>query len=84
MTIFNTLISALQLKDFQSSNSPLMVFDCSFDLAKPSLGYEQYLESHIVGAVYANLDTDLSAKITLLPQAAVVTPYQVLHNLRHG
>jgi len=38
-----------------------MVFDCSFDLQQPQAGHQQYLEAHIPGAVYANLDTALSA-----------------------
>jgi thiosulfate/3-mercaptopyruvate sulfurtransferase len=59
---FNTLISVQELQTLQASQQPLMIFDCSFDLAKPEAGYAQYLESHIAGAVYANLDTDLSAK----------------------
>ena len=37
-----------------------MVFDCSFDLMNPAAGEEQYRKAHIPGAVYANLDTDLS------------------------
>jgi len=59
---FNTLISVQELQALQASQQPLMIFDCSFDLAKPEAGYAQYLESHIAGAVYANLDSDLSAK----------------------
>ena len=59
---FSTLISVQELQVLQTSNQPHMIFDCSFDLAKPEAGYAQYLESHIAGAVYANLDTDLSAK----------------------
>ncbi len=59
---FNTLISVPELQALQASNQPLMIFDCSFDLAKPEAGYAQYLEAHIAGAIYANLDTDLSAK----------------------
>ncbi len=59
---FTTLISAPELKTLQASKAPLMVFDCSFDLMNPNAGYESYLTSHITGAVYANLDTDLSAK----------------------
>lgn len=39
-----------------------MVLDCSFDLANPSAGRQQYLESHIAGAVYADLDQHLSAR----------------------
>lgn len=58
----NTLISIRELQALQASSKPLMVFDCSFDLTKPEQGSQQYLESHIAGAVYASLDTDLSAK----------------------
>ena len=60
--MFTTLISVPQLQALQTSNQPHMIFDCSFDLTKPEAGYAQYLESHIAGAVYANLDTNLSAK----------------------
>ena len=59
---FNTLISVPELLALQASNQPHMIFDCSFDLANPGAGYAQYLESHIAGAVYTNLDADLSAK----------------------
>ncbi len=59
---FSTLISVQELQALQTSNQPHMIFDCSFDLAKPEAGYAQYLESHIAGAVYANLDTNLSVK----------------------
>ena len=59
---FNMLISVQELQALQASHQPLMIFDCSFDLAKPEAGYAQYMESHVAGAIYANLDTDLSAK----------------------
>ena len=60
--MYTTLISAEQLQALQQSGQPLMVFDCSFDLMQPEAGHHQYLASHIAGAVYANLDTALSAK----------------------
>ncbi|HYF42084.1 MAG TPA: sulfurtransferase [Ramlibacter sp.] len=44
----------------QGSGTPLMVFDCSFDLMNPAAGEEHYRKAHIPGAVYANLDTALS------------------------
>ncbi|CAM3846421.1 sulfurtransferase [Paracidovorax anthurii] len=59
---YTTLISATELKALRASGAPLMVFDCSFDLSQPSRGAQQYLESHIPGAVYAHLDEALSAK----------------------
>ena len=58
--MYTTLISASELMDLQRSGTPLMIFDCSFDLMNPAAGEEQYRKAHIPGAVYANLDTDLS------------------------
>ena len=59
---FTTLISCAQLQALQASSQPVMVFDCSFDLVQPSAGLQQYLQSHIAGAVYADLDHHLSAR----------------------
>ncbi|WCM86954.1 sulfurtransferase [Acidovorax sp. NCPPB 3576] len=59
---YTTLISAAELRSLTESGAPLMVFDCTFDLMQPSLGEQQYRESHIPGALYAHLDRDLSAK----------------------
>ena len=59
---FPLLISAVQLQNLQASGRPLMVFDCSFDLAQPSAGMAQYQEAHIPGALYADLDKHLSAR----------------------
>jgi len=59
---FPLLISAVQLQSLQASGRPLMVFDCSFDLAQPSAGMAQYQEAHIPGAIYADLDKHLSAR----------------------
>jgi len=58
--MYTTLISAEQLMALQGSGTPLMVFDCSFDLMNPAAGEEHYRKAHIPGAVYANLDTALS------------------------
>ena len=55
------LISAEQLQDLIASGAPVMVFDCSFELMKPEAGDQQYLDSHIPGAVRANLDQHMSA-----------------------
>lgn len=60
--MYTTLISVAQLKNLLESKERVMVFDCSFDLMQPHLGAQQYEAAHIPGAVYANLDTDLSAK----------------------
>ena len=61
--MYSTLISVEQLNNFsKSSDKPLMIFDCTFDLMKPELGQQQFDESHISGAVYVNLDKNLSSK----------------------
>ncbi|NPC55499.1 sulfurtransferase [Caenimonas soli] len=65
--MYSTLISVDQLKSLQASGAPLMIFDCSFDLMNPAAGEEQYRKAHIPGAVYANLDTDLSDKGVIDP-----------------
>lgn len=62
MTTYTTLISAPDLQSLIASGAPLMVFDCSFDLAHPGAGAAQYADVHIPGAVYADLNNDLSAK----------------------
>lgn len=58
---YTHLISARQLQTAVRSPSPPLIFDCSFDLTKPSAGKELYLGTHISGAVYADLETALSA-----------------------
>ena len=62
MSKYQTLISVEELMALQRGNALQMLFDCSFDLMKPEAGVSQYRDLHIAGAVYANLDTDLSAK----------------------
>ncbi|MBQ0130862.1 MAG: sulfurtransferase, partial [Comamonas sp.] len=59
---FTTLISCAQLQALQARGKPVMVFDCSFDLVQASAGQQQYLQSHIAGAVHADLDQHLSAR----------------------
>lgn len=57
-----TLISAEQLKHMIHDHQPLMVFDCSFNLADPKEGNTQYEQLRVAGAVRADLDQHLSAK----------------------
>jgi thiosulfate/3-mercaptopyruvate sulfurtransferase len=65
--MYTMLVSTEELKALQSSGTPLMVFDCSFDLMNPAAGEEQYRQAHIPGAVYAHLDNALSDKGTVDP-----------------
>ena len=60
--MYTLLISAEQLMALQAAKARLMVFDCTFDLMDPTSGEKQYLQSHIPGAVYADLDHALSDK----------------------
>jgi thiosulfate/3-mercaptopyruvate sulfurtransferase len=41
----------------------VIVIDCRFQLTAPDWGYQQYLDSHIAGADYLDLDRDLSGAI---------------------
>ncbi|HKB55201.1 MAG TPA: rhodanese-like domain-containing protein, partial [Ramlibacter sp.] len=65
--MYTTLISVDELNRLQASGARLMIFDCSFDLMNPAAGEEAYHIAHIPGAVYANLDTDLSDPGTIEP-----------------
>lgn len=42
----------------------LRLFDCRFDLARPDYGRMAYLDEHLPGAMYADLNSDLSAPAT--------------------
>lgn len=41
----------------------LVIVDCRFDLSDPEAGYGAYLKGHIPGAIYLDLDKDLSGKV---------------------
>jgi thiosulfate/3-mercaptopyruvate sulfurtransferase len=58
--MYTTLISAEQLRDLLAAKARLMVFDCSFELMDHAAGEKQYLQAHIPGAVYADLEHALS------------------------
>ncbi|CAM5790584.1 sulfurtransferase [Ottowia pentelensis] len=66
--MFTHLISVDQLQALQASGAPLMVFDCSFDLADPAKADAMFAQQRIAGSVQAHLDRDLSAHA---PQDAV-------------
>ena len=58
-----TLIAAEALASLLG-DARLRVFDCRFDLARPAYGRAAYGEEHLPGAVFADLNTDLSAPAT--------------------
>jgi thiosulfate/3-mercaptopyruvate sulfurtransferase len=45
-------------------DSALRIFDCRFDLARPEAGRAHYDDEHLPGAVYADLNRDLSVAPT--------------------
>ena len=59
---FHTLISVDSLQKLLGEPR-LAVVDCRFDLMNPGAGRQAYLEAHIPGARYADLNQDLSAPV---------------------
>lgn len=57
------LIDAQALRRRLSQEAPPVVIDCRFDLADPNLGHQQFTEGHIPGALYADLNQDLSGTV---------------------
>lgn len=58
---YHPLISAAQLHALQQSDQPVMVFDCSYDLAEPTAGQQQFAQAHIPGSRHADLHDHLSS-----------------------
>ncbi len=60
-----TLISAKELAALiQGGSHDCIVLDCRFDLANPAAGANQFVQAHIPGAQYIDLESDLSAPKT--------------------
>jgi thiosulfate/3-mercaptopyruvate sulfurtransferase len=60
---YTTLIDSATLSSLLTSPQ-VAVVDCRFDLANPAAGTTAYRQAHIPGAVYADLDRDLSGPKT--------------------
>ena len=56
------IISATDLQALIASDADVRILDTSFHLDNTSLGRAQFEACHIAGAIYADLDQDLSAK----------------------
>lgn len=56
------LITANQLEEIMNSGEEVLLCDCRFDLVDPLIGKKSYEESHLPGAIYVDLDKDLSGK----------------------
>lgn len=60
---YRTLIPAESLQALLGA-ARLCLFDCRFDLARPDDGRARYEDEHVPGAIYADLNRDLSATPT--------------------
>ena len=60
----NPIITANQLEELINEGSDILICDCRFDLTNAKAGYEMYKTAHITGAIYVNVDQDLSGKKT--------------------
>lgn len=49
--------------EMKRENKKLVIVDTRFNLSEPEEGYKHYLEGHLPGAVYVDLEKHLSAKI---------------------
>ncbi len=58
------LITANQLEEIINSGENVLLCDCHFDLVDTQAGKKAYEESHIPGAIYVDLDQDLSGPKT--------------------
>ncbi|MFZ3139202.1 sulfurtransferase [Polaromonas sp.] len=70
---YTTLISAAQLQALMKSGQPLRIFDCTFELMQPHAGEQHYQAAHIPGAIYADLETALSARHGMPGAHGVIT-----------
>lgn len=63
MKSFTTFIDPINLGKIMG-NLNLVIIDCRFDLLNPDWGHQDYMKNHIPNALYADLEMDLSGKIT--------------------
>ena len=61
-TTYQTIISPYQLLT-HLGDPGWVILDARFSLASPSQGRADYLAAHIPGAIYVNLDEDLSGPV---------------------
>ena len=58
------LITPNPLEELVNTGADILICDCRFDLTNPQAGREAYNAGHILGAIYVDLDRDLSAAKT--------------------
>ena len=57
---YETLISVNELRALLGAGEPVLLLDCEFELGKPDVGLERYMQGHLPSARYAHLDEDLA------------------------
>lgn len=62
MAVLDNLVSPTWLKEHLEAPD-LVIIDCRFALADPGQGHQQYEQGHIPGAVYFDLNQDLSSPV---------------------
>ncbi len=62
--MFTNFIKTEQLAQFYT-NPEWIIIDSRFDLQKPEWGFKDYQRSHIPGAIFVDLNQELSGSITL-------------------
>ncbi|WP_306454077.1 sulfurtransferase [Evansella halocellulosilytica] len=58
----SNLVSPQWLNDHLEEKN-ITIVDCSFDLRNPDIGHQAYVREHIPGAVYVDLEKDLSSNV---------------------
>jgi thiosulfate/3-mercaptopyruvate sulfurtransferase len=59
---YRDVINVQDLKGILEDTN-LVIFDCRYSIAEPELGYQEYQEGHIPGALYASLEDELTGEI---------------------
>lgn len=58
------VIGMEQVKERMEQGEKLVLADCRFQLGQPASGKTAYLEGHLPGAIYVDLEEDLSGPVT--------------------
>lgn len=59
----NNFLTSVETLRSIITDDDVRVVDCRFSLKEPDAGHQQYHESHIPGAVFADLDKDMAAPV---------------------
>ncbi|VWX53439.1 sulfurtransferase [Novosphingobium sp. 9U] len=61
---YETIAQVQDLRELLADGADVLVLDCEFDLGDPDRGRAVYLEAHLPGARYVDLELDLSGEVT--------------------